>query len=72
MGDDEVGRLGTVVSIKSSFGSSTLHLIKFDEGDGQPEPVLLNNKRNKGSRFHVLEELPMIGEGPGKLTIFVD
>jgi hypothetical protein len=71
-GDEEVGRLGTVVSIKSSFGSSTLHLIKFDEGDGQPEPVLLNNKRNKGSRFHVLKELPMIGEGPGKLTIFVD
>ena len=52
----EEGRVGKVVGIQKSRGSSTKHNIVFDGGNGKPESVLLQKGTNaKGYKFHVLE-----------------
>jgi hypothetical protein len=49
------GRVGTVMGVRRALGSSTKHIIVFEDGDGAPQTVLLQKtSAAKGYRFHLL------------------
>ena len=56
-------RIGTVDSIRTAFGGSTKHMIRFEGGSGTSEAVLLQKLKGakKGLKFHVLD--PADGAG---------
>jgi hypothetical protein len=59
------GRIGTVMGVQRAFGSSTKHVVVFEDGDGAPQTVLLQKTTEdtaRGCKFHVLPPDGDIGE----------
>ena len=54
--DVEGGRVGKVVDVIQKYGMSSMHSIIFEDGDGQPELILLRKQDGgkRGAAFHVL------------------